>query len=359
MAHDKDSQKKQIGELLKNADRLIKNSDWFKALDEVNKALGIEPNNMYALAYKDRINVSIAEEKKKQNEEKVKKLAEEKKSGEKVVEAVKTEPAKEEKKPADKGSEPVKTEPKESVKQETKETAKEEPAGKPKEDSSSRIESLRQEFAATQAKLQREVAQLSMQVKEAQAVKETTERNLNAEIASLQQQLASAKQNAGKSTDKEAEALKKEIETLKVRHKKEIESAREIGMAEGLAQLGSMQKELALAKSAALGASSTAQIEAILRSMFQKAWHDGVISPDERALLTVVKTTIQMPDAKFNEMEEETKKERYITALRTVWSDGHVTPEESDFLQTLRERLNVPADEHFKLESQIRKELKK
>ena len=72
--HDKESQKKQIGELLKNADRLIKNSDWFKALEEVNKALGVEPNNMYALAYKDRINVSIAEEKKKQNEEKVKNI---------------------------------------------------------------------------------------------------------------------------------------------------------------------------------------------------------------------------------------------------------------------------------------------
>src|SRR3990172_9367661 len=116
-AHDKESQKKQIGELLKNADRLIKNSDWAKALEEVTKALGIEPNNMYALAYKDRINVSIAEEKKKHEEEKVKKLTEEKKSGEKAAEAAKAESAKEEKKPDDKKAETTKTEAKEPLKQ--------------------------------------------------------------------------------------------------------------------------------------------------------------------------------------------------------------------------------------------------
>ena len=88
---DKDSQKKMIGELLKAADRFIKSSEWSKALDEVGKALAIEPNNMYAMAYKDRINVSIAEEKKKAEEDKVKKLAEEKKGAEKPVEAPKAE----------------------------------------------------------------------------------------------------------------------------------------------------------------------------------------------------------------------------------------------------------------------------
>ena len=80
---DKESQKKMIGELLRNADRFIKAAEWNKAFEEVNKALAIEPNNMYAMAYKDRINVSLAEEKKKAEEEKVKKLSDDKKGGEK------------------------------------------------------------------------------------------------------------------------------------------------------------------------------------------------------------------------------------------------------------------------------------
>jgi hypothetical protein len=358
---DKDSQKKQIGELLKNADRFIKNADWPKALEEVNKSLAIEPNNMYALAYKDRINASIAEEKKKQEEEKVKKLTEDKKAGEKAAEVQKQELAKEdvkaeekkseEKKPEEKKAEP----PKESHKQEVKST-KEEPA-KGKDDSGARIEALRQEFGATQAKLQREVAQLTMQVKEAQALKDATEKNLNAQLGNLQQELAAAKQLAGKGSDKEVEALKKELEYLKSKHLKELDNAREIAKAEGIAQLAIIQKELEASKTSS--SALRAQGELVLRSMFQKAWQDGVITEEERALLKVLKGAIEMTEAKFGELESATKNDAYINALRSVWSDGHVTPDESDFLQTLRDKLGIPADEHFKLESQIRKELKK
>ena len=86
---DKETQKKQIGEFLKSADKSIKNAQWTKALEEVNKALAIEPNNMYAMAYKDRINVSIENEKKKAEEEKIKKLAEDKKNSEKSADQVK------------------------------------------------------------------------------------------------------------------------------------------------------------------------------------------------------------------------------------------------------------------------------
>lgn len=351
---DKDSQKKMIGELLKAADRYIKSSEWSKALEEVGKALAIEPNNMYAMAYKDRINVSIVEEKKKAEEEKVKKLTEDKKSGidkhvEPAKEEIKSEPAKteqpkqepvpvaEEKKAEPPKPEPPKEEKKpeppkaEPPKQETK-------AAVPvKDDSALRLESLRQEFANTQAKLQREVAQLTMQVKEAQALKEATEKNLNAQIVSAQQELASAKQQAGKASDKEVDALKKELETFKAKLQKEIDSAREIAKAEALTQVAILQKELEAAKKAADGATMQKHGEVILKNMFHKAWEDGSISNDERKLLQVVKTAIEMPEGKFSEVENATKHEAYINALRLVWSDGLVTPEESDFLTSLRE----------------------
>ncbi|MBP6672207.1 MAG: hypothetical protein KA247_03620 [Bacteroidetes bacterium] len=354
---DKDSQKKMIGELLKAADRHIKTAEWNKALDEVGKALAIEPNNMYAMAYKDRINVSLAEEKKKAEEEKVKKLAEDKKTVEKAPEPPKEEPkpepvkAVETPKAEEKKPEPPKAEVKQSA-----------PVAAPatmKDDSAARVESLRQEFATIQAKLQREVAQLTMQVKEAQALKEAVEKNLNAQLVSLTQELNTVKKSAAVSDTKETEALKKEIESLKEKHKKEIDRTKEIATAEMLTQVAVLQKELEAAKNGSEGASLQKQGETILMTMFHKAWQDGTITNDERALLLLLKGAIEMTEAKFGELEEGTKNEAYLNALRSVWSDGVVTPEESDFLTSLREKLSIPADEHFKLEGQIRKELKK
>lgn len=351
---EKDSQKKMIGELLKAADRYIKSAEWTKALEEVGKALALEPNNMYAMAYKDRINVSIAEEKKKAEEEKVKRLAEERKGTEKAAPEKVQEPppAAEAPRTEEKRPEPVKQEP---AKAEPK------PAAPAKDESNVRLDALRQEFAATQAKLQREVAQLTMQLKEAQALKEATEKNLNGQIVALQSEVNAAKQSAGKGDTKETEVLRKEVESLKAKHAQEVESAREIAKADMLAQMAVLQKQLESAKRSggAEDASLKHQGELMLKGMFQKAWQDGNITNDERALLLVVKGAIEMTEAKFGALEADTRGEAYVNALRSVWSDGVVTPEESDFLTTLREKLGIPADEHFRLEGQIRKEVKK
>jgi hypothetical protein len=354
-AADKESQKKMIGELLKSADKHIKSSEWSKALEDVNKALSIESNNMYAMAYKDRVNSSIADEKKKAEEDKVKKLSEDQK---------KQEPAKEEKKSEDSKAEPLKAEPEkkeekppapapkpEPVKEEAKpEPPKQESKPQTKDDSSARIDSLRQEFAATQAKLQREVAQ---------SMKEAVEKNLNAQIASLQHELTAAKNAAGKTSDKELDAVKKEFETFKARHQKDIETAKEVVRGEMLAQVAILEKEVVAAKK---GADNTeilkAKGEDLLKSMFKNAWQDGVISLDERALLNALRNIVEISEGKFNELEKASKTEVYVNALRKIWADGSINPEESDYLTTLREKLGIPADEHFKLEAQVRKEIK-
>lgn len=358
---DKDSQKKMIGEHLKLADRYIKSAEYQKALDEVGKALSLEPNNMYAMAYKDRINASISEQNKKEESEKVKKLSEEKK-GEKAEAAPPKEKPAEQKK--DEGKQngksetqavPAKKETPPEVKTEPKAPEAKEELPKAKDDSAGRLESLRQEFSASQAKLQREVAQLTMQLKEAQSLKDSLEKNLNQKIISVTNELNEAKKNSGQGNTKEIDALKKELDEVKSKHQKELELAR----AEALAQTAQIQKELETAKTAASASSLKNQGEALLSAMFQKAWQDGTISEDERTLLLVLKVAIEMTDGKFTEMEGSTKTEAYANALRSVWKDSVVTPEESDFLNSLREKLGISAEEHFKFESQIRKELQK
>lgn len=49
------SRKKLVGEILKNADKLLKAGDYEQALSEVEKSLELEPGNFYAQAYKERI----------------------------------------------------------------------------------------------------------------------------------------------------------------------------------------------------------------------------------------------------------------------------------------------------------------
>jgi hypothetical protein len=49
------SRKKIVGELLRNADKLLKGGEYDEALTEVEKSLELEPGNFYAQAYKERI----------------------------------------------------------------------------------------------------------------------------------------------------------------------------------------------------------------------------------------------------------------------------------------------------------------
>jgi hypothetical protein len=49
------SKKKQAGEYLKKADKLLKSGEYEAALEEVEKCLEIDPGNFYAHAYKERI----------------------------------------------------------------------------------------------------------------------------------------------------------------------------------------------------------------------------------------------------------------------------------------------------------------
>ena len=48
----------------------------------------------------------------------------------------------------------------------------------------------------------------------------------------------------------------------------------------------------------------------------------------------------------------------YKNALRQAWKDGIITPDESAMLDTLRKSLNISAEEHITLEKEIRIELK-
>ena len=302
VTQDRESQKKIISEYLKAADRFIKSAEYPKALDEVNKALGVEPNNMYALAYNERVKVALEAARKKDEEEKMKKLADDQKKSSapaapKPPDAAPRAASAPDAKPQSAPAQPVASTPSVHVPGDDMLTKiKKEAADAAEKKSDGRVELLKQEFSAAQQKFQQDIAHLAGQAKEALAAKEAAENKL----AALGQGGTTGTAAAG----------------------------------------GSKEQSIAL-----------------IKKLFQKAWEDGAVSPDERALLTLLKSEYGISDQDFARMENESGAASYISQLREVWKDGLVTPEEAETLEALRKNLNISAEEHFKLEAQVRKEM--
>lgn len=301
LVQDREANKKAIGEFLKSADKFIKSSEFPKALDEVNKALAIEANNMYALAYNERIKVAMEAGRKKEEEERLKKLAEEQKkpaAGPKTSDApprAQNAPdAKPQTVPTQAPPPPTAQVPGDDMLTKIRKDAQD--AAEKKSDA--RIELLKQEFSTSQQRFQQDIAHLASQAKDAIAAKEEAEKKL-----------AAAQSQPGK---------------------------------EGPRPPAGDAKE---------------QLLGLLAKLFQKAWEDGVISPDERGLLAVLKNELGLSDQEFLKIENEKKSTSYVGHLREVWKDGLVRPEEAERLEALRKSLNISAEEHLRLEAQIRKEM--
>ena len=300
LVQDREAQKKAIGELLKSADKFIKSSEFPKALEEVKKALAIEANNMYALAYNERIKVAMEAGRKKEEEERLKKLAEEQKksaaAGPKAPDApprAQNAPdAKPQTLPTQAPPTPTTQVPGDDMLTKIRKEAQDSAEKK----SDARIELLKQEFSTSQQRFQQDIAHLAAQAKDAITAKEEAEKKL-----------AAMPSQPGK---------------------------------EGSAA-GNVKEHM-------LG---------LLAKLFQKAWEDDVISPDERGLLTIIKNELGLSDQEFLTLENEKKSTSYVGHLREIWKDGVVTPEEAERLEALRKTLNISAEEHLRLEAQIRKEM--
>ncbi len=296
VSQNKEEQKRLIGEYLKAADRFIKSADFPRALDRVNKALALEPNNMYALAYNERIKVATEASQKKEAEERMKKTTDERKP---VVSPLqhgapdaKPQPQGSSQQVSAPPSRPVSPQvPADDMLTKIKKEAEDAAEKKAQE----RIETLTKEFSTAQQKYQTDIVELKSKLDAAIAAHEIKEKENTVQ-----------KQQSGTTDRQAAGALQTNAEHLKI--------------------------------------------------LFAKAWEDGTISAEERALLETLKSALDISDSAFIEMENEAKNLLYCNALRKVWHDGVITPEEADELAHLREKFNISAEDHFKYEAELRKE---
>ena len=91
----------------------------------------------------------------------------------------------------------------------------------------------------------------------------------------------------------------------------------------------------------------------------RQAWIDGKLTPDERAILESLRTSLQVTEDEHRSLEPEALLEAYTAAVREVWSDGSTTNEEMDHLEQLRKELNISAEQHLKIEQTVRREIGK
>ena len=276
VVQDRDVQKKMIGEYLKAADRFIKASEFPKALEEVTKALGVEPNNMYALAYNERIKVAIEAAKKKEEEDKLKKTIEEQKKA-----TLPPKPMEPPRAPSMPDAKPVST-----------------AAAVPASSSVA--------MAAPQIPADDMVAKIKKEATE------TAEKKADERLETLKKEFESARHKLEEDVVHFASSAKDAVEArTKLEHT----------ITEQMRQMESLRSE----KSAAAAVAQTASPD-LMKVLFENAWTDGAISEDERVLLKAAQAVLGISDPDFAAIESTTRSSSYLAALREVWKDGVVTP---------------------------------
>jgi hypothetical protein len=89
------------------------------------------------------------------------------------------------------------------------------------------------------------------------------------------------------------------------------------------------------------------------------AWTDGVVSAEEEAILSTLRTSFGISSEEHDGLEQEIQLEVYLGTIADAWQDGHITPEDSERLDGLRDKFKISAEEHLRLEKQVRAEILK
>ncbi len=113
------------------------------------------------------------------------------------------------------------------------------------------------------------------------------------------------------------------------------------------------------------GSSSSGREEIeIYKAALEQVWEDGIVTEDEAKMLTSLRETLNITLTDHNDLETKVKQtakissgqqiETYRKMLEQAWADGIITVEEKQLLTKLRNQLNITDDIHNKLEQEIK-----
>lgn len=111
-----------------------------------------------------------------------------------------------------------------------------------------------------------------------------------------------------------------------------------------------------------LAAESKEQLEqethVTYRSMLKQAWLHGQPGAEERAMLDVVRRSLNISDGVHATLEREVQIQAYTEALRSAWKAGLITDGEPKAHDNLRQVYRISTDDQLAIEAKIKREMK-
>ncbi|MGE5315180.1 MAG: hypothetical protein ACM3Q4_10830 [Acidobacteriota bacterium] len=303
----KDDRKKLIGEYLKAADRFIQASEFTQAMIEVKKALALEPGNMYALAYSQRIKAALESLRKKEEAARVRRISDEKQAS-----------AKKEKKTEERDTAPV-----ESPKPEEAPVA---PSAVNDDDRYTimqqqvQIERFKEEIETLRLRHQQEISVLAEELRQARADRKEVDEKYQALVDDAEE------------SHRRGEELYAEV--VRLSNERNASPSEEAGPPRPM--------ELAAG-------------ESLLREIVRHLLLADTLSAEANDVMELVRMKLGFDDDEFVRIQTSVKSDIYKEALAKAWSEGYITPEQAAMLSELRRKIGVLPEEHFELEAELQK----
>jgi CheY-like chemotaxis protein len=93
------------------------------------------------------------------------------------------------------------------------------------------------------------------------------------------------------------------------------------------------------------------------RLVLSSVWADGSISEEEISTLKQLRESLSISSEEHARLEKEVQRETYIEAFKKAWHSGTATPENASVLDELRQRFQISNEEHLAIESGILSEI--
>ena len=92
---------------------------------------------------------------------------------------------------------------------------------------------------------------------------------------------------------------------------------------------------------------------ALYRELLRECWADGVITPEESAMLHRVRTQSLITFEDHCRLEVDIKIDAYVDALHIVWRDGVVTDNEQEVLDIMRKKFGITPEDQASAEKRF------
>jgi CheY-like chemotaxis protein len=87
--------------------------------------------------------------------------------------------------------------------------------------------------------------------------------------------------------------------------------------------------------------------------VLSSVWTDGAVTPEEDATLKQLRDSLSIDKEDHDRLEKEVKYETYIEAFKNAWNSGSITPENATILASLRDQFQISVEDHLMIEAKL------